>query len=122
MAPPLAVQALNSSCAVAVLGRLKPRERALSTITLHRKLALPLATIIFALLAVPLACRATGGARARGFLFSAGIVGAYYYLGRAVELMARSGRFDPVLAAWTPNLIGFAACVILLVRLRKSAV
>ncbi len=101
---------------------LKRKDRALATITLHRKLALPLATIIFALLAVPLACRATGGARARGFLFSAGIVGAYYYLGRTVELLARSGRFDAALAAWVPNLVGLAALCLLLVRLKRSAV
>ncbi len=95
--------------------------RALDTITLHRKLALPLATLIFALLAVPLACTAAPGARARGFLYSAGIVGAYYYLGRAVELLARSGRYNPVLAAWTPNLLGLVALGFLLLRLRRRA-
>ena len=96
-------------------------ERAFRTITLNRKLALPVATLLFALLAVPLAARPLGGARARGFLYSAGIVGAYYYLGRAVELAARRDSFDPTLAAWLPNLIGLTALVILLVRLPRSA-
>lgn len=99
-----------------------PSRRAQLTVVLHRKLAVPLATVIFALLAVPLACQASGGARARGFLFSTGIVGAYYYIGRAVELAARSGQFDAVLAAWLPNLLGLAALLILLVRFRRSAV
>jgi lipopolysaccharide export system permease protein len=99
----------------------KPAKRALFTITLHRKLALPIATIIFAVLAVPLACRRTGGARARGFLYSAGIVGAYYYIGRAAELSARSGGFPPHLAAWVPNAIGVLAMLVLLARLRRSA-
>ncbi|MEE8410491.1 MAG: LptF/LptG family permease [Myxococcota bacterium] len=97
-------------------------ERARLTVTFHRKLAMPLATLIFALLAVPLAVRATGGARARGFLYSAGIVGAYYYVGRAAELAARGNRFDPVVAAWLPNLIGLAVVLILLYRLPRSAV
>lgn len=96
----------------------RPRRRALYTVTLHRKVALPLATIIFALLAVPLACRATSGARARGFLYSAGIVAAYYYIGRAAELSARAGGMPAALAAWLPNLCGVVALVILLWRFR----
>ncbi len=78
-------------------------------------------TIIFALLAVPLAVRATSGARARGFLYSAGMVGVYYYVGRAAELAARSDRFHPVVAAWLPNLLGLIVLVILLHRLPRSA-
>jgi lipopolysaccharide export system permease protein len=92
------------------------------TITFHRKIAFPLATIIFALLAVPLAVRATGGARARGFLYSAGIVGAYYYVGRAAELAARGGRFDPTVAAWLPNLLGLIVVILMLYRLPRRAV
>lgn len=95
--------------------------RALLSITLHRKLALPLATIIFALVAVPLASTATPGARARGFLYSAGIVAAYYYVGRAAEIMARSGKLSPALAAWLPDLLGLVGMAILLVRFRRSA-
>lgn len=98
------------------------RDRAgLFTITLHRKLALPLATIVFALLAVPLASRATSAARARGFLLSAGIVGAYYYIGRAFELAARSGRFPVELAAWMPLLLGGLVLLPMLWRLRRAA-
>lgn len=98
----------------------RPRRRALYTVTLHRKLALPMATIIFALLAVPLASGA-GPSRARGFLIGAGIVGAYYYIGRAAEMAARSGTFPATLAAWVPNLIGLVFLVALLWRARRSA-
>jgi len=99
-----------------------PRNRrALHTITFHRRIALPFAAIIFSLLAVPLAVRAQGGARARGFLYSAGIVGAYYYVGRAAELAARGGAFDAVAAAWLPNLLGLVALLCLLPRLRRRA-
>jgi lipopolysaccharide export LptBFGC system permease protein LptF len=99
-----------------------PRVRARYTITFHRKIAFPLATIIFALLAVPLAIRATGGARARGFLYSAGIVGAYYYIGRAAELAARGDRFDPTVAAWLPNLLGLIVVILMVYRLPRRAV
>ena len=96
-------------------------DRNLMIITLNRKFAIPLATLIFSVLAVPLACRSNPGARARGFLFSSAIVGAYYYVGRAAELSARSGGMQPVLAAWLPNLLGVAGLLLLLWRFRRSA-
>lgn len=95
--------------------------RATATVTFNRRLALPFATLVFALLAVPLACRAQGGARARGFLYSAAIVGGYYYVGRAAELASRTGNFSPVLAAWLPNLLGAVGAVILLWRFPRRA-
>jgi len=95
--------------------------RVSATVIMHRKAALPLATVIFALLAVPLAMRSTSGARARSFLYSAGIVGVYYYLGRAFELLAREGRFPVDLAAWMPNFIALAAVAVLIWRMPRSA-
>jgi lipopolysaccharide export system permease protein len=103
------------------VGKREDSRRIRATIVFHRKLAFPFATLIFALLAVPLAIRATGGSRARGFLYSAGIVGAYYYIGRAAELAARGQRFDPIVAAWLPNLIGLAVLLVLLNRLPRRA-
>ena len=99
----------------------KESRRALYTVVLHRKAAIPLATIIFALLAVPLGCHRGGGARARGFLISTVLVGAYYYIGRAAELQARNGDFPAVLAAWLPDLLGVMALIVMLIRFRRSA-
>ena len=98
------------------------KRHALHTIILHRKFALPVATIIFALLAIPLGCRGERGSRARSFLFSALIVGGYYYIGRAAELQARHGDFPVLLAAWLPNLIGLVVLGILSYRFRGRAV
>lgn len=100
---------------------LQPFERrAWFTITLQRKFAVPLGTLIFALLAVPLGCRSRNGAAARGLLISCAIVAVYYYLGRSVELAARAGHFPPLLAAWVPDLLGLALLLFLLWRLPKS--
>lgn len=96
--------------------------RAHYTVVLHRRFAIPLATLIFALLAVALSLGGSGAARSRGFLLSAVIVGGYYYVGRAAELAARAGNFDPILAAWLPNAIGAALAAPLLWRLRRRAV
>ncbi|MEM6732628.1 MAG: LptF/LptG family permease [Myxococcota bacterium] len=96
--------------------------RAQYTVVMHRRFAIPMATLIFAVLAVPLAAGGGGAARARGFLLSAVIVGGYYYVGRVAELSARAGKFDAVLAAWLPNLIGLALAAVMLYRLRRRAV
>ena len=97
------------------------RRRAQYVVTLHRKMALPVATLLFTLLAVPLAIRPGRGSRARGFLFSALIVGAYYYIGRAAELSARSGGIPAELAAWLPNLLGVCVLAVALARLGRRA-
>lgn len=95
--------------------------RALYCVTLHRKFAVPLATLIFALLAVPFGCDIRGGARARGLLVCTVIVGAYYYVGRTLELSARAGHMSPVLAAWLPDLMGVVILCVALWRLRRRA-
>ncbi|MEO0814857.1 MAG: LptF/LptG family permease, partial [Myxococcota bacterium] len=100
----------------------KASTRAQYTVVMHRRFAIPMATLIFAVLAVPLAAGGSGAARARGFLLSAVLVGGYYYVGRVAELAARAGNFDAVLAAWLPNLVGLCLGVVLLIRLRRSAV
>ncbi len=98
------------------------KKRALHTVILNRKAAIPLATVIFALMAVPLGCHRSSGARARGFLISTVLVGAYYYIGRSAELQARNGDFPPALAAWVPDLIGCVGLIFLLIRFRRRAV
>lgn len=98
-----------------------PSTRAHYTVVMHRRFAIPLATLIFATLAVPLALGSSGAARARGFLLSAVIVAGYYYVGRAAELAARAGNLDPVLAAWLPDLVGVALAVPMLIRFRRRA-
>lgn len=95
------------------------RRKALLIITYHRKLALPLATLIFALLAVPLAMQSRGSARAWGFLAGALLVAAYYYVGRGLELSARGGGVSPAVAAWTPNALGALGFVVLWWRRRR---
>ena len=96
-------------------------DRALEMVVLNRKLALPVATVVFALLAVPLACSRSPAARARGFLYSSALVASYYYIGRWAELAARSGNLNAVLAAWLPNILGIIGMTILLVRFRGKA-
>ena len=73
------------------------------TVQLYDKLALPLATIVFVLLGVPLAISPPRVRYNRGFLFTILIIFAFYVL-RALSIsMGEAGTIPPYLAAWVPD-------------------
>ena len=74
-------------------------------IQLHDKIALPITTIVFVLIGVPLAITPPRVRYNRGFLFSILII-FFYYLIRALSLsFGETGALMPFLAAWLPNII-----------------
>jgi len=74
-------------------------------IQLHDKIALPVTTIVFVLVGVPLAITPPRVRYNRGFLFSILII-FFYYLIRALSLsFGETGALMPFLAAWLPNII-----------------
>ncbi len=80
-------------------------ERAVFTIELFDKIALPLTTIVFVLVGVPLAITPPRVRYNRGFLFSILIIFAYYVV-RALSIsFGEAGSLPPFLAAWLPNII-----------------
>ena len=73
------------------------------TVQLYDKLALPIATIVFVLLGVPLAITPPRVRYNRGFLFTILIIFAFYVL-RALSIsMGEAGTIPPNLAAWVPD-------------------
>lgn len=80
-------------------------DRQIYTIELFDKIALPITTIVFVLLGVPLAITPPRVRYNRGFLFSILIIFAYYVV-RALSLsFGEAGSLTPFLAAWLPNLV-----------------
>ena len=74
-------------------------------IDLYDKIALPITTIVFVLIGVPLAITPPRVRYNRGFLFSILIIFAYYLI-RALSLsMGEIGSLFPALAAFMPNII-----------------
>ena len=74
-------------------------------IALYDKIALPITTVVFVLLGVPLAITPPRVRYNRGFLFSILIIFAYYLV-RALSIsMGETGSLIPVLAAFTPNIV-----------------
>lgn len=74
-------------------------------VELFDKIALPITTIVFVLLGVPLAITPPRVRYNRGFLFSVLIIFAYYVV-RALSIsFGEAGSLAPFLAAWLPNII-----------------
>lgn len=72
---------------------------------LYDKMALPLTTIVFVLLGVPLAITPPRVRYNRGFLFSVLIIFAYYLV-RAMSIsMGAEGSLMPCVAAFAPNIV-----------------
>ena len=82
-----------------------PEDRQIYTIELFDKIALPLTTIVFVLVGVPLAITPPRVRYNRGFLFSILIIFAYYVV-RALSIsFGESGSLTPFLAACLPNIV-----------------
>ncbi|MDR7483582.1 MAG: LptF/LptG family permease [Armatimonadota bacterium] len=75
----------------------------------HRKMAVPAASLIFALVGAPLAVLATRGGRFVGVGLSVVLLFVYYAVMSTARALGAAGALPPVLAAWAPNLL-FCAC------------
>jgi lipopolysaccharide export LptBFGC system permease protein LptF len=89
-----------------------------ATVTLHRKIAFPLATIVVTLLAVPFAV--TTGRRGALYGIGVGIVCAitYMVMMNVFFALGTGGVLPPVLAAWAPNLLFGAGAAYLILTVR----
>ena len=72
---------------------------------LHSRFALPFASLVFAVLAVPLGMQNRRSGKSAGFTTSIAILLAYYLLLSLMRTLAERGILPPMLALWLPNLI-----------------
>jgi lipopolysaccharide export system permease protein len=89
---------------------------------MQRRLALPAAPILFALVGVPLGLRRTRGARSWGVLLCIGVVFGYYAVLSLSQFLGAGGVIPPVAALWLPNAAFAALAVVLLRRARGRSV
>ncbi len=94
---------------------LRERDPVLYELQIHRRLALPFAPLLFALVGVPLGLRRSRGARSWGALLCVTIVFAYYALLSLAEFLVEEEGVPPALALWLPNVV-FALGAIPLLR------
>ncbi len=80
-------------------------QKRILVIELFDKIALPVTTIALVLIGVPLAITPPRVRYNRGFLFSILIIFIYYLI-RALSIsFGESGKLEPFLAAWMPNIV-----------------
>ncbi len=72
-------------------------------IELHRKFAVPLAAVVFALLAAPLGAHTAQGGRFLGVGLTVIVLFLYYATMSVGRAMGAAGSLAPVMAAWLPN-------------------
>ena len=89
---------------------------------LQRRLALPVAPLLFALVGVPLGLRRARGARSWGALLCIAVVFGYYTLLSLSQFLGGDGMIPPAAALWLPNLAFAALAVFLLLRARNRSV
>jgi LPS export ABC transporter permease LptG len=70
---------------------------------LHKRFAFPVAALVFALLAFPLAVRSHRGGRSVALVGTLGILVAYYLVLTSLEGVALRQRLPVWVAIWTPN-------------------
>jgi LPS export ABC transporter permease LptG/LPS export ABC transporter permease LptF len=88
-----------------------------SKIELHKRLSLPLACVLLALVGIPLGVSTRRASKSAAFVMTLGLAFAYYMGQIGMMNVARQGRIPVELAVWTPNLIFGIIGVILMVRL-----
>ncbi len=71
----------------------------------HKRLAFPVAALVFALVAFPLAVRSHRGGRSIALVASLGILVGYYVVLTSLENSALKLRLPAWIAIWTPNLL-----------------
>jgi len=74
-------------------------------VEVHRRLAFPVACLVFALLAVPLGARPRRGGRAAGFLVTLLLICGYYLVFVTGAGLARQGKLLPGVGIWAANLL-----------------
>jgi len=72
---------------------------------LHSRFAFPFASLVFAVVAVPLGMQNRRSGKSAGFATSIGILLSYYVVQSLLRTLADKGILPPALALWLPNMI-----------------
>lgn len=81
---------------------------------LYQRITVPMASLIFALVGVPLGLQPTRNSSSAGFAMSVIIIFVYYALMTMANAIGRSGALSPMLAVWIPNIVGLIAGIFLI--------
>ena len=86
---------------------------------LYQRVTVPMASLIFALIGVPLGLQPTRTPSSVGFALSVVIIFLYYAIMTLANAIGRSGAIAPMYAVWIPNIIGLISGFVLIYRASK---
>jgi lipopolysaccharide export system permease protein len=98
------------------LQELKKKDPILYQLEIQRRFALPLAPLLFAIAAVPLALMGQRSSRAWGPIACVVLAFSFYALLTLMQYLAKEGWLPPLVAFWAPNLLLLAVSLELLRR------
>lgn len=90
-----------------------------ASIELHQRFALPLASLLLALIGIPLGVSSRKGDKSAAFVITVSVAFFYYMALVTLIGLARENRLKPELAVWLPNAVFAVAAVVLLARLER---
>ncbi len=85
----------------------------------HSRFALPFASLVFAVLAMPLGIQNRRSGKSVGFSLSIAILLAYYILMSLMKTMVEKGAVPAIIGLWTPN-YDFSGCRLVLLRMASQ--
>jgi len=83
---------------------------------LYQRVTVPMASLIFALVGIPLGLQPARNSSSKGFALSVLIIFCYYSIMTLANAIARAGTISPMIAVWIPNIIGLIAGCYLMKR------
>ncbi|MCU1299342.1 MAG: transporter, YjgP/YjgQ family, partial [Acidobacteriaceae bacterium] len=88
-------------------------------IEFHRRLALPTACVVLALVGIPLGLSSKKGGKSTGFVLTIILVFAYYFVSLLGVSLARQGRVPPGVGVWLADMFFFLGGAFLLWRAER---
>lgn len=95
------------------------QERLAAQVEINYRLALPVASLVLALVGIPLGLASRKGGKSVGIMMTIILVFAYYILMATGLSFAKQGRIAPLVGLWIANLVFAAGGILMLVRFRS---
>ncbi len=116
---PVPVGEIGTATLLRQAGKAPPAAARWYLIEFHRRLALPTACVVLALVGIPLGLSSKKGGKSSGFVLTIALVFAYYSASLIGVSLARQGRLSPALGVWFANLLFLVGGAFLLWRAER---